>query len=54
MIGTVKENHKLKQELKKLKKEYCTEIPKLNKIITELSLKNAKNDDIELNKIKET
>mgnify|MGYP000921094142 CR=1 FL=1 len=50
MIATVKENHKLKQELKKVKREYSSEIPKLNKIITELSLKN---DDSELYKLKE-
>ena len=49
LIATVKENYKLKNELTKVQKQYSTEIPKLNKIISELKLKC----DNELERIKE-
>ena len=49
LIATVKENYKLKNELTKVQKQYSTEIPKLNKIISELKLKC----DNELGRIKE-
>ena len=40
-IALYKENSKLKSELAKIKKQYQNEIPKLNKVITELKLKIA-------------